>query len=286
MEIKDLAGLSEPATKIIEALRNGIGVLYEPTRIRRLARAETEAAELVARSNLRIQVREARRQRNLESIIGKAVPLLPASTSQEEFDEDWLAEFANDAQDVSNETMQSLWARILAGQAVKQGSFSRRTLQAVRVLSQGDAKSFTHFCSYVWSMNGTYCHYAPVAVDSEVLAKEGLTFGNMLHLQSIGLVTEIGGFGGRRGFGDTGVHLSLETGPQRAEYHGRRFEGEVLSEAPKPALSVVPLTPVGEELVPIAGAKPSPAYLDYCLDRLSTSMANWRETTNAPQGSP
>lgn len=46
-----LSGLSEPGTKLIEKISDAIGVLYEPTRIRKKAKAEAEAkrTELISR---------------------------------------------------------------------------------------------------------------------------------------------------------------------------------------------------------------------------------------------
>ncbi|MGL3176384.1 hypothetical protein [Escherichia coli] len=49
-----LSGLSEPGTKLIEKISDAIGVLYEPTRIRKKAKAEAEAkrTELISRLEL------------------------------------------------------------------------------------------------------------------------------------------------------------------------------------------------------------------------------------------
>lgn len=40
MEIKDLAGLSQPLTKLVEVISIGIGKLYEPAHIKRMANAK------------------------------------------------------------------------------------------------------------------------------------------------------------------------------------------------------------------------------------------------------
>jgi hypothetical protein len=46
--ISDLAGLSEPFCKLIEATRAGLGVMYEPRRIRNRALAERDASIIKA----------------------------------------------------------------------------------------------------------------------------------------------------------------------------------------------------------------------------------------------
>jgi hypothetical protein len=56
----DLGKLSEPATKIVEAVRSAAGVLYEPTRIRRRAKAEADAAVIFAKNKEEVQEIELR----------------------------------------------------------------------------------------------------------------------------------------------------------------------------------------------------------------------------------
>ena len=76
----DLNGLAEPATKLIEAVSSAIGVLYEPRRIREKAKAEGDAAVILAlkgeevqeinvRATERLAIKELRRQRHIESIV-------------------------------------------------------------------------------------------------------------------------------------------------------------------------------------------------------------------------
>jgi hypothetical protein len=64
-------------------------------------------------------------------------------------DPDWVARFFGSAQDVSNEDMQKLWARILAGEVVKPGTFSLRTLEVLKNLSQREAERFQEAASMV-----------------------------------------------------------------------------------------------------------------------------------------
>ena len=40
IEIHDILGLEEPLTKLIECVSNGIGKIYEPTHIKRIAKAK------------------------------------------------------------------------------------------------------------------------------------------------------------------------------------------------------------------------------------------------------
>lgn len=65
-------------------------------------------------------------------------------------DDDWIVNFFDKCRLVRDEQMQSLWARILAGEANKPGTFSRRTVNFVASMDKIDASAFTHLCSFCW----------------------------------------------------------------------------------------------------------------------------------------
>lgn len=67
-------------------------------------------------------------------------------------DDDWLFRWRDYAGDVSNESMQNLWGRILAGEVKSPGSFSLRTLEFMRNLSQEEAKDIQNLLQF--AING------------------------------------------------------------------------------------------------------------------------------------
>ncbi len=148
-----LGPLTRPLTKLIETIGDAIGVLYEPTRIRRKAEAEASAliiqsqAEAVAdslaqRANRRVCHQEERRQTNLESIVGVAATNLPEVVSDDPVSQDWVAHFIGAAQDVGDAELQRLWSRVLAGEVTTPGSYSRRTIESLRMASRDDGRLF------------------------------------------------------------------------------------------------------------------------------------------------
>jgi hypothetical protein len=177
-------------------VRAAVGVLYEPTHIRRLAQAEADAALIKAqgeakveaferRVQARVSATEARRQRNIEAIVAGAAAALPGEVSSAPVEPDWVAEFFNQSQDVSNETMQSLWSRILAGEVASPGSFSLRTLHAVRLLTKVDAELFAHVCRFAVVLRS----HLPVLIDNrEYFRENGFTDRKALHLEALGLI--------------------------------------------------------------------------------------------------
>ena len=198
---------TEPVTKLVEAVRAGTGAWFEPTRIRRKAdadayatrvatQAESDAALIKAEGDvelhllaMRVEERtkylELRRQRNIDAIVEKAIDQLPSSVSNEPVDEDWVAQFFNHAQDIGDQEMQQLWAKLLACEVAQPESFSLRTLQVVRLLRPSDAKLFQHFSSYVWS--GGFHLYNDLTL--QIMQQKGLRYYELAHLQSLGLLS-------------------------------------------------------------------------------------------------
>lgn len=156
----------KPIEKLIETISNGIGTLYRPRAIRKEAEAKAyeievieraknkaiaESRELEVDSYHRIQERiihqETKRQNNIENISQIAAEQLTneENVSEEPVDADWSARFFNIAQDISDDEMQKLWGRILAGEVKQPKSYSLRTLEFLKKLSKDEAEIFTKF---------------------------------------------------------------------------------------------------------------------------------------------
>lgn len=197
--------------KLLNTVSEQIGLFLEPHHIRRKAKAEADAniieakskaeiavvkaenklviKELEARAVERLRRQEERRQENMEAIVASAAKQLPEGpVSPDPVDPDWIAQFFGHCQDVSDEEMQNVWARILAGEVVKPGSFSLRALATVRVFGQRDALSFTKFCSLLWIVEG---HYTPFLFDPVVGRSTDYPIldEDLLRLHALGLIT-------------------------------------------------------------------------------------------------
>ncbi|MCH8062466.1 MAG: DUF2806 domain-containing protein, partial [Chloroflexi bacterium] len=194
-----LKPLSEPFVKLIDSISGAVGVVYEPKRIRRKAAADSDAAIILARGQAEvdeIQFRAVerlrklviRRQNNIESIIEMAFQELPESVSENPVAEDWVYDFFEQCHDVSNEQMQMLWSRILAGEVAQPGSFSLRTLSLVKTLAPHDAERFTTFCELVWIIEETPTPIYPYPTTKEQQTRQELKFDDFLDLESSGLI--------------------------------------------------------------------------------------------------
>jgi hypothetical protein len=211
--------------KLLDTIGDQIGLWMKPFHTRRQAKAEADAMiegaraqneidlanekskgeraivklqsrEAVAEFEDRIRARrsaeDARNQENLEAITAEAAKALNDQSRPVEdqpVDPDWVASFINSCKDVSDKQMQGLWARILAGEVTKPGSFSLRTLAFVRTMSKAEAELFTRFCSTVWQNGSGEPH--SLTYDPHVLGHIGglqLTYKDLGILNSIGLI--------------------------------------------------------------------------------------------------
>ncbi len=255
----DLTPLSAPAVKLIDAVSNAIGVVYEPTRIRRKAKADADAALTLAKSreaisniefraSERLRNKELRRQENIESITAKALNALPNEVSNNPVEADWIYRFFEACEDVSNDEMQVLWGKLLAGEVSKPGSFSTRTIRIVRDLSRVEANSFSSLCGFLWDFIPNQSYPVVLEIDSLLMKNQGLNFSKLLDLASLGLL-EV------QTSSSTEFSLNDVKGSLLGSYFGKQYFVVPLLGQTSLTLGKVMLTSVGRELAPIAGGK-------------------------------
>jgi hypothetical protein len=262
----NLGDLSKPATVLIEKVCNAVGVIYEPTRIVRKAAAEAKASkiavvaaielrEIEQRALERFVHQEARKQENIENITAQAAAALPTSAKVDKLDEDWIAHFFKQCDTVSDKEMQSLWSRLLAGEATTPGRFSKRTVDFVSSIDKQDAALFTTLCQFAWMIDEP----CPLIYDvqDEIYAKQGINFAALKHLDAIGLISfESLTRYQKQGFGKYGHFF----------YYGRptviEFPDETVSSID---IGHVLLTTTGRELAPICGSVMNSDFYEYVI---------------------
>jgi hypothetical protein len=219
LDIKDLAGVGQPITKAIEEISKGIGGLYRPVGIVldglatgkkaiMLAKAETEASALRANADLQIRLqrveqlalqnpelayrakqrlllREIEGQENLEKIASIALKALPEMVSDAPISDGWRRKFFSEAENICDDDLQTVWGKLLAGEITSPGSVSVRTIDTLRLLSQGDAATFAILSRYA-SNQGIVL--LPGDDVNTALDSHGLNFSRILSLIDAGMV--------------------------------------------------------------------------------------------------
>ena len=101
------------------------------------------------------------------------------------YDFDWFIRFYEAVGNISNEEMQNIWARILAGEINKPHTYSLRTIETLKNLSQEEAELFQEICSHCISHGQALFipHY------DKYLEKCGIPFSAILYLSELGLIS-------------------------------------------------------------------------------------------------
>lgn len=283
--ILNLGNLGKPADTLVKKISNAVGGIFAPYQVKRLAKAEAEAAVIQAQTDIQITdlhrraVRrwieeEKQRQENIETITTTALPLLNGDANAGAVDDDWIVNFFDKSRIVSDGQMRKLWSRILAGEANEPGTYSKRTVNFLSGLDKSEAELFTTLCGFAWEV-GTL---VPLVFDSEgeIYNKHGINFNSLQHLDAVGLIQ----FGSLAGF----VRSNIPGGTYAVHYYRRRLEMH-LSDSDSNELDVgkVMLTRVGLELATVCGSGPVDGFWEYVSEKWNAHLQN---PSRAPSTSP
>lgn len=301
MQIKDLTGLSEPLKKLIEVISQGVGAISKPYLIRKTADAKAYEIKVIAesikgnqeslkqigyqdeklsltsldgesikneltleeRTQQRIDFKEQKRQKNIENITQKAAEQLEGekSVSDEPVDEDWTTRFFDYAEDISNEEMQELWGRILAGEVKRPKSYSLRTLDILRNLSKNEAEVFMKFARLAIHSGGASFI---LNFQNEKLLEEKykLRFNDRLLLEELGFLTA----------NDLQFKISKtedKKGQQVFISGNICIVQEKLENKPEQQLQVLVFTKIGQELLNMVRSTPDLDYIQLIASKLN-----------------
>ena len=268
-----LAAASQPVTLMVEKVSNALGRHFDPRQTIRMAEAqaranrilaisdaetEIEIAELRHRAANRFMYEEMRNQSNMEEITQKSFPLLSPDARPDQIEDDWITNLFDKSRSVSDEQMQELWAKVLAGEGNRPGSFSRKTVNLIADLGANEAKLFVSLCRFAWIING---RIETLIYDeqSNIYNQAGITYYSLLQLEALGLVR----FGAPAGvkMADLPQSISAAYGNRRIVLSFPNNNGNQLN------IGRVLLTPSGVELFRISEATMVDGFFDYVYDR-------------------
>ena len=206
----NFGNIAKPANRLIEKSSDAVGGLFKPWQTRRVAHAEADAMVIRAKADAEaamvraeneIQItdlhrrafhrfidEEAQKQMNMESILAKAVPDVEEDSNPDNMQNDWIVNFFDKSRLVSDDDMQNLWARILAGEANIPGAFSKKTINIMADLEKDDAILFQTLCRFGWYMGGDSIRPLIYDHQSDIYTRTGIDFGTLHRLETFGLV--------------------------------------------------------------------------------------------------
>lgn len=267
--IINIGDISKPATALIEKISGAVGGYFRPYQIRRVAKAEAEADVIKAQAQIEINdlqrraltrfvAEEAKRQDNIEQITKKAIPHLEDSSTPQNMEDDWITNFFDKCRIVSDKEMQSLWAKVLAGEANSPGTYSNRTVNLLGSLDKTDAHLFTNLCGFGWLIGK---EVIPLIYDEKVsfFNDRGINFSTLIHLDDIGLIN----FNSFTGFKQMGFLKKAVF-----HYYGSPLTVEFKNtDENEMETGKARLTKTGLQLASICESKPVDGFLDYIIER-------------------
>lgn len=266
----NLGNLSKPADTLIKKVSDAVGGLFAPYQVKRMAKAEAEAEAAMIKAQSKTEItdlhrravhrwieEEAQRQKNMEDITAKALPQLAENATPDSVENDWIVNFFDKSRIVSDNEMQDLWSRVLAGEANAPGTYSKRTVNFLLDLDKTDAELFAKLCGFGWMIE----ELVPLVLDvqAEIYNKNGINFNSLSHLESIGLIQF-----------NSITNISLSNVPKRfvVLYYGKSLVLEMPKDADnRLGVGMVRLTKIGQELAPICGSESVEGFRDYVLDK-------------------
>lgn len=196
MEIKDLAGLSEPLTKLIDVIANGCKWIAEPYQIKRIADANAYASSVQSKEDFKqglrdslleytkrsmLSIRENKQIDNLLNILNFAGQELLAidKINDTPVSPEWSSRFFDYAQNIYDEEAQTIWAKILAQETATPGNFFKRTLDVLHNIEPFEAKWFAELCQFV--LDDTF-------IDQDIIHSNFFEFSKLQSMVDCGLL--------------------------------------------------------------------------------------------------
>ena len=148
---------------------------------------EIQKAELIIKALTVVQAKNAvKKEVNVAKAILEAEAELendPQKTSEESVGEDWLYRWRDYASEVSSEELQSIWGKVLAGETKNPGSFSLRTLEFLRNVTQREAETINKIAPLIL---GNFIYR-----NDNYLQSLDIGYGYLLKLQEIGVLSGV-----------------------------------------------------------------------------------------------
>ena len=280
ISLVNLSGLAKPVADVTIVLINkidkAIGGALLPWQLRRVAEAEADTFLIKKEAEIKcntLEMRAMRRmnaqnmqyQKNYEKILAKTPIYLNEKAEPEKIENDWIFHAFEKFKKVSDDEMQDLWARVIAGEANSPGKFSKRTINFIETLEKEEAELFNKLmqfgCDFAYPHNNT-----PLIFNDkdEIYTKNNIDFSTLSHLKSIGLID----------FNPlTGISLTFTPSIPGRKKRWVGYKGNSLileSEIENLDIGKVTLTSLGEEIATLCDSEKNEDFFKYIIDKYTS----------------
>ena len=223
------------------------------------------------RSNKRERLASLRKQKNIETIMEKTFDFCASKSISKRTDLDWFNRYITLAENVSNKTMQDLWAKILAGELSSPGVYSLKALKVFRDMSIVDAKLLAKACSLavrdqskknIRIISGSYQQPGLLNFFNKDrqryvnLSHFGLNYADILSLADNHLLYQ------------QESESSMMEGGDTLNFNYNGLSLKLKAEKPKVTLQFYKFTPIGTELANLISNKPNDEFFSALKQQL------------------
>ena len=271
-----------PSEKLSEVISYALGAWIAPWTMKRLAKAEAEADRIKAIEcakteallakdegryielsaiEKRVVAKELKRQNNLLKVIDVAAQTIKdeKEVSSDQVNPDWATRFFDIAQDISDEAMQDLWGKILAGEVKCPKSYSMRTLDVLRNITREEAQLFEKISQYVLFDSAYYIYRFPEKNDTNA----SIEYADIARLVEIGLL-QAGSTVSQNYYNTDGVTSDVHI------FYGFKYVAfvKMTPEIKQLSFPIYTLTKAGEELYKLIQVNPDLEYFEKILQHI------------------
>ena len=241
-----------------------------PERIIAIGKAKAEVAVVEAKAKSEIDVikaeaadylrthemRKAVHRRAILAEAQKALPPPDQTVSDEVVSEDFIHQFFDEFDGISDPEVHKIVGRLLANEVVHPGSFPRRTMRVLKDLESSNFAVFSSLCRFNWNFGFP----VPVIFETsdEIYKKNGINFSQLSELETLGLIS----------FGQIAGYEKQEMPTlSHFTYDDHLVEFWLKEGVTKLALGMVLLTDSGRRLAPLTCSTPVPDFLEYAIGK-------------------
>lgn len=163
------------------------------------------------------------------------------------FEFDWLIRYYEAVGNISDENMQDLWAKILAGEINAPSSYSLKTIDILRNMRKCEVELFTNICKYSFICNGNELFLPNY---DEYMDSVGIQYSDVMKLSEIGLIFDNGMLSMRFDLPETPAILSINRDLVLTICSSK-------TKNEKGSISQYPFTQVGTELATLVDDMPT-----------------------------
>ena len=193
---------------------------------------------------------------NRRSIVAegyKALPPPDALVSDAPADKEFILNVLDEFDTIADPEVHKIVGRLIAGEVVSPGSFSRRTVRVLRDLESLDFSRFTALCRFTFALGPLV--FEPSAA---IYTSAGLNFGILQELDSLGLIN----------FQGVGEYSQTDMPPKFAVNYGNQVMKIELPQGQAVLrLGHAVFTDSGRRLMPLARAEIVPGFADYVAEK-------------------